>query len=573
MTFFNFPLQDHFLEFISFLSEEDKDDFIYFNTWRNNNRLGCGIIIDSIEKSNNSKCDKCNQPLSLDNEKQEKIVATFVPALIDDTSFSPDQSSPNESLIIPLFYHQRCFSCVECKASLSYLSIFYFDDRLNLYCGRHFAELYKPRCESCDQLIFSTEAIKTKGGFFWHLQHFSCSSCYTSLYQGDQLTGYNLSNNTNSDLKDTRLLLCQNCHETENYITNKKIPMTEPCNIYESIRDLRDKNIANLGKKFEGLVLDYYDSESLSNHSDLINSYQTRHFIADTTKFGNECDNHHCSDYYNRIKGSGDSYASHIDAKYSMDNPLLESVNDNNIEDSDESGSVDLKTVTVHDIDDSSCTSSIDQIIDDKDISKIKKGKGRHKHVTSKSICSTCSSGSSISDFRDYCQFSSSYFMPSISQKSDDMMINLYRANFKTSLKEETAEISGKLESNNRFVESKNRRNFFLRLLPKKRKKITNDSNTFFSKANDNIELSSSYTYSCPLDLSADVISSTLTSPETKFGLESIAEIDEELYRAKASLKTTDEYDKNVRFNSENYNNYLKDLDSAKNTLDTCKIS
>lgn len=49
-----------------------------------------------------------------------------------------------------------------------------------MYCGRHHAELYKPRCPACDEIIFSDECTEAEGRS-WHLAHFACADCSTLL--------------------------------------------------------------------------------------------------------------------------------------------------------------------------------------------------------------------------------------------------------------------------------------------------------------------------------------------------------------------------------------------------------
>ncbi len=55
-------------------------------------------------------------------------------------------------------WHPQCFTCTQCKEFLVNLIYFYKDGQL--YCGRHHAELYKPRCTACDEvrIFFLTKA-------------------------------------------------------------------------------------------------------------------------------------------------------------------------------------------------------------------------------------------------------------------------------------------------------------------------------------------------------------------------------------------------------------------------------
>ncbi|XP_024059889.1 prickle-like protein 1-B isoform X2 [Terrapene carolina triunguis] len=45
-----------------------------------------------------------------------------------------------------------------------------------LYCGRHHAEFFRPRCAACDQLIFTDECTEAEGRR-WHTEHFCCLEC------------------------------------------------------------------------------------------------------------------------------------------------------------------------------------------------------------------------------------------------------------------------------------------------------------------------------------------------------------------------------------------------------------
>lgn len=47
-------------------------------------------------------------------------------------------------------WHPACFACQACGQALINLIYFYHDG--HLYCGRHHAELLRPRCPACDQV-------------------------------------------------------------------------------------------------------------------------------------------------------------------------------------------------------------------------------------------------------------------------------------------------------------------------------------------------------------------------------------------------------------------------------------
>ena len=47
-------------------------------------------------------------------------------------------------------WHPGCFVCMTCEELLVDLIYFYYEGQL--YCGRHHAELLKPRCAACDEV-------------------------------------------------------------------------------------------------------------------------------------------------------------------------------------------------------------------------------------------------------------------------------------------------------------------------------------------------------------------------------------------------------------------------------------
>ncbi|XP_077992769.1 testin-like isoform X2 [Glandiceps talaboti] len=71
-------------------------------------------------------------------------------------------------------WHPACFRCDTCKELLVDLIYFYKDDKV--YCGRHYADLHRPRCAACDELIFAREYTQAEDQN-WHLKHFCCFDC------------------------------------------------------------------------------------------------------------------------------------------------------------------------------------------------------------------------------------------------------------------------------------------------------------------------------------------------------------------------------------------------------------
>uniref|UniRef100_A0A8C3SDP2 LIM zinc-binding domain-containing protein n=1 Tax=Chelydra serpentina TaxID=8475 RepID=A0A8C3SDP2_CHESE len=71
-------------------------------------------------------------------------------------------------------WHPSCFVCHSCHQPL--VDLIYFHQEGKIYCGRHHAEFFRPRCAACDQLIFTDECSEAEGRR-WHMEHFCCLEC------------------------------------------------------------------------------------------------------------------------------------------------------------------------------------------------------------------------------------------------------------------------------------------------------------------------------------------------------------------------------------------------------------
>lgn len=78
-------------------------------------------------------------------------------------------------------WHPSCFVCSVCGLLLVDLVYFWTEQRL--FCGRHFCESQRPRCQGCDELIFRESYRVGSGGRAWHTEHFCCWTCGQSLDQ------------------------------------------------------------------------------------------------------------------------------------------------------------------------------------------------------------------------------------------------------------------------------------------------------------------------------------------------------------------------------------------------------
>lgn len=76
-------------------------------------------------------------------------------------------------------WHPKCFVCFQCKELLA--DLVYFFHTGNVYCARDLAVILKiPRCQACDELIFTKEYTAAEGATF-HIKHFCCYQCDTPL--------------------------------------------------------------------------------------------------------------------------------------------------------------------------------------------------------------------------------------------------------------------------------------------------------------------------------------------------------------------------------------------------------
>ena len=73
-------------------------------------------------------------------------------------------------------WHPSCFQCSTCNELLVDLIYFFNNSDAKVYCGRHHAEIFKPRCPACDEIIFSDECTEAEGRS-WHMAHFACFDC------------------------------------------------------------------------------------------------------------------------------------------------------------------------------------------------------------------------------------------------------------------------------------------------------------------------------------------------------------------------------------------------------------
>uniref|UniRef100_A0A0N5AFN9 Protein espinas n=1 Tax=Syphacia muris TaxID=451379 RepID=A0A0N5AFN9_9BILA len=123
------PRQDLSVAYCKHLSNNvERKFFEEFINARNEIALDIGFVCPYISKQ--MECRKCSGVL----EKNE--MAVMAPKLGENCG-----------------WHPACFICTTCEQLLIDLTYCVRDSLI--YCERHYAELYKPRCNACDEVYFS----------------------------------------------------------------------------------------------------------------------------------------------------------------------------------------------------------------------------------------------------------------------------------------------------------------------------------------------------------------------------------------------------------------------------------
>ncbi|XP_037820186.1 prickle planar cell polarity protein 3 isoform X3 [Lucilia sericata] len=149
---YQLPKQDLSLEHCKHLEDLHEASYEDFVTARNEIALDIGYVKDAPYDEH---CAHCDGEISVG----EMVVAA--PKFVES-----------------VMWHPRCFTCNTCNELLVDLTYCVHEDKI--YCERHYAELLKPRCAGCDELIFSGEYTKAMDKD-WHSGHFCCWQCDESL--------------------------------------------------------------------------------------------------------------------------------------------------------------------------------------------------------------------------------------------------------------------------------------------------------------------------------------------------------------------------------------------------------
>ncbi|XP_012579080.1 PREDICTED: prickle-like protein 4 [Condylura cristata] len=152
------PPQDSDVRYCLALGEEELAELRLFCAQRRQEALGQGVARLVTPKLEEHTCEKCKERLR-------------------PGEYGVFAARAGEQCC----WHRACFACQACGQALIKLIYFYHDGRL--YCGRHHAELLRPRCPACDQLIFSSRCTEAEGRR-WHQNHFCCQDCAGPLSGG-----------------------------------------------------------------------------------------------------------------------------------------------------------------------------------------------------------------------------------------------------------------------------------------------------------------------------------------------------------------------------------------------------
>nr|XP_056703025.1 prickle-like protein 1 [Euleptes europaea] len=152
---YQLPPHDNEIRYCQSLSEEEKKELQIFSSQRKKEALGRGTVKLLSRAVMHTLCEQCGTKINGGE------VAVFA-----------SRAGPG------VCWHPSCFVCSTCNELLVDLIYFYHDGKI--HCGRHHAELLKPRCSACDEIIFADECTEAEGRH-WHMKHFCCLECETIL--------------------------------------------------------------------------------------------------------------------------------------------------------------------------------------------------------------------------------------------------------------------------------------------------------------------------------------------------------------------------------------------------------
>ncbi|XP_041035572.1 prickle planar cell polarity protein 3-like isoform X2 [Carcharodon carcharias] len=149
------PPHDSEPQYCNSLDEEEMKDLKLFSQQRKRENLGRGTVRPFPVTVTGAICEQCGRQIPCGD------LAVFASRVGHGA-----------------FWHPECFTCAVCSELLLDLIYFYQDGKI--YCGRHHAEQLKPRCQACDEIIFTSQCTVAEG-HHWHMKHFCCFECEAPL--------------------------------------------------------------------------------------------------------------------------------------------------------------------------------------------------------------------------------------------------------------------------------------------------------------------------------------------------------------------------------------------------------
>lgn len=138
-----------------------------FKNFRNSHDLGIGLV-EHMNEKDGQPCTNCSNTIHFDE---------FCIRIKPEHSLTEEISNVSTSNHTPA-WHLNCFRCTTCNEYLVDYIYAWFNKQL--YCLRHYGQSIRPRCVTCDHLIFSEEYTRAMEQEH-HTGHFACHSCDVSL--------------------------------------------------------------------------------------------------------------------------------------------------------------------------------------------------------------------------------------------------------------------------------------------------------------------------------------------------------------------------------------------------------
>ncbi|XP_031566132.1 testin-like isoform X2 [Actinia tenebrosa] len=152
---YQLPIHDHDENYCDNLTDAEREKMREFCKMRNDKSLGVGDIREKTVGTPKWECHRCGKGMA------NGEIAVFASRAGEEKC-----------------WHPGCFVCCMCNNLL--VDLIYFYKEGNIYCGRHYAEQFKPRCAACDELIFSEQYTQAEDRN-WHQRHFCCLECDKDL--------------------------------------------------------------------------------------------------------------------------------------------------------------------------------------------------------------------------------------------------------------------------------------------------------------------------------------------------------------------------------------------------------